>query len=180
MSDKKKEENQYEDTLNTDLSFDHLLRAAASTKPIPNKVKETIRIVDDPTTAIRKVVKMPKIEDVEGVFYDYIVIDKKKVFVGLNVFVFMEEGRHAAYCAGLDIVGSGSTKAEAMEAFDTQVNLYIEYTTTKKSIVKDLARIGWKKDGKNRYVSPEYVPAELMKGNGVEEFEFVEFKKNAA
>jgi hypothetical protein len=93
--------------------------------------------------------------------------DKLMVRTDLSIFLFKEEGLHYCYCADLDLYGYGENESEARESFQSGLTEFLRYTQNKRTLTKELKRLGWKilKETKKvpHYVAPEFV--DLVKKN---------------
>jgi hypothetical protein len=61
----------------------------------------------------------------------------------LPVIIFKEDRVNIAYCPALDLSGYGATEREARASFETVLAEYFTYTTRKKTLDQDLAKLGW-------------------------------------
>ena len=72
---------------------------------------------------------------------------RMKVYVegSLNVAIFKEGRMFVAYAPALDLVAQGNSMAEARKNFGEVLDIYMEETTSKGTLEKDLLRCGWQK-----------------------------------
>jgi hypothetical protein len=69
----------------------------------------------------------------------------------LQVLSFIEDGVIILYAPALDLVGSGYDINQAKASFWETVSEFLRYTTQKKTLIKELKRLGWQvKGGKKR------------------------------
>ena len=61
----------------------------------------------------------------------------------LPLIEFKEGGNLIIYCPALDLSGYGATEEEARESFKTTLSEYFRYTVNKKTLARDLTRLGW-------------------------------------
>ena len=83
-----------------------------------------------------------------------------KIKADLPVIVFEEDGIFYSYCAPLDLYGYGKTEAESKKSFEITLAEFLRYTSNKKTLEKELRRLGWsiKKPKKNvpQYIAPDF------------------------
>ncbi len=77
-----------------------------------------------------------------------------RVNVELNILSFEEDGIKYVYSPALDLTGYGNSDAEAMKSFQVVLSEFIHYTENKKTIYKELERLGWTVNAKKRSVEP--------------------------
>lgn len=68
----------------------------------------------------------------------------------LSLFSFEEDGLNVIFSPALDLFGYGKTEQEAKESFITVLQEFINYTSNKKTLFKELERLGWKIKGSKR------------------------------
>jgi hypothetical protein len=69
---------------------------------------------------------------------------KAKVNLTVGVFQFEEDGNTIIYSPAFDLSGYGKNEKEAKVSFELTLDEFIDYTIKKKTIVKELTRLGWK------------------------------------
>jgi len=74
---------------------------------------------------------------------------KTKLDVSLTVTFLREGDQFVAYSPALDLSTSGDTLEQAKKRFDEAVNIFLEETTSKKTILDILAELGWGKSSNN-------------------------------
>ncbi|MCK6639451.1 MAG: hypothetical protein L6Q81_05145 [Bacteroidia bacterium] len=62
----------------------------------------------------------------------------------MPVFSFKDDGKYIVYAPGLDLSGYGDTEAEAKQSFNECFRAFVDYTTNKQTLFKELKRLGWK------------------------------------
>jgi len=70
--------------------------------------------------------------------------------IQLTLFQFTEEDLIFIYSPYLDLTGYGKTENEAIESFKETLLEFINYTDHKKTLEKELIRLGWKVIKKRR------------------------------
>jgi hypothetical protein len=73
----------------------------------------------------------------------------------LTLISFEEDHVCFMYCPALDLTGYGDSEAEAGESFSQVLNIYINYTTDKGTLLKDLESHGWSVNTR-RIKSPDF------------------------
>ena len=88
----------------------------------------------------------------EGAYGD----EKTHISCKVPVILFSEDKNSIAYCPSLDLSGYGLTEKEAREYFEVVLEEYFTYTTRKKTLEKDLTKLGWviKKSLKKKATPP--------------------------
>lgn len=76
------------------------------------------------------------------------------VNVNIHILTFEEEGIHYVYSPALDLTGYGNSEPEAMRSFNTMLEEFVHYTENKKTIYKELERLGWTVNPKKKRVHP--------------------------
>jgi len=66
-----------------------------------------------------------------------------EVGVDIVLFCFKEGDVELVYSPYLEISGYGKNEEEAMDSFNINLEAFLEYTTNKKTLVKELTRLGW-------------------------------------
>ncbi|RYX82687.1 hypothetical protein EON73_04185 [bacterium] len=77
-----------------------------------------------------------------------------RVNVELNILSFEEDGIKYVYSPALDLTGYGISDTEAQKSFETVLEEFIHYTDNKKTIYKELERLGWTVNAKKKRVQP--------------------------
>jgi len=67
---------------------------------------------------------------------------KAKVEVQVPVFEFTEDDVEIIYCPSLDLSGYGKTLKEAEDSFEIVLGEFLDYTTIKGTLVKELKSLG--------------------------------------
>lgn len=81
----------------------------------------------------------------------------KNVELSVSIFLWEEESMFYVYSPALDLTGYGVSKDEARESFETVLHEFIVYTHNKKTIFKELEKLGWAVNKKRRrVVSPDF------------------------
>lgn len=81
---------------------------------------------------------------------------KDKVEVSLSLLKFKEDGVQFIYSPSLDLTGYGKDPRSAKRSFEIVMEEFVNYTTNKGTLVKELQRLGWKISGSKR--KPKYQP----------------------
>jgi hypothetical protein len=68
---------------------------------------------------------------------------KHKIFIGLSLYTWKEEGIYYIYSPSLDLTGYGNTAKEAKESFEITLKEFVDYTYNKKTIFDELEHLGW-------------------------------------
>lgn len=69
----------------------------------------------------------------------------------LSLFSFEEDGMHVIFSPALDLFGYGKTDQEAKDSFLVALEEFITYTTNKKTLFKELQRLGWDIKGSKQH-----------------------------
>ncbi len=93
------------------------------------------------------------------------VSGKNKIKCNLPLIIFEEENSFITYCPALDLSGYGSNEIEAKKSFEVTLSEYFRYTVNKKTLAKDLTKLGWiiKKSLKKEAIPPSL--SNLLKNN---------------
>jgi predicted RNase H-like HicB family nuclease len=111
--------------------------------------------------------------------------DIKKKNGGINVRLtllgFEQDNLFVLYSPALDIYAYGDDQAEAKQAFDETIQLYLDHVREENSLDEDLRRLGWKKHTyfKKKFLPPKYDPRTIMSKKGVDSFLVVQNKELA-
>jgi len=76
------------------------------------------------------------------------------VNVELHILSFEEDGIFYVYSPALDLTGYGNSDDEAMKSFQTMLEEFVHYTENKKTVYKELERLGWTINAKKKRVHP--------------------------
>lgn len=79
--------------------------------------------------------------------------DSTNLSLTVNLFQFREKGNVIIYSPAFDLSGYGKSIAEAKESFEVTIGEFLNYTIHKRTLIKELKRLGWKvknDDIKNR------------------------------
>lgn len=79
---------------------------------------------------------------------------RNAIDVKLSLIEFEEDGLHFVYSPALDLTGYGKTELEAQDSYGQAMEEFLRYTTTKKTILKELGRLGWKISKKKMVAAP--------------------------
>jgi hypothetical protein len=66
-----------------------------------------------------------------------------KVDVSVDLFQFEEDGVTIIYSPAFDLSGYGNNVDEAKKSWEESVEEFLRYGITKKTLAKDLKRLGW-------------------------------------
>jgi predicted nucleotide-binding protein (sugar kinase/HSP70/actin superfamily) len=88
------------------------------------------------------------------------------VNIELNILIFEEESIHYVYSPALDLTGYGNSEKEAMQSFNTMLEEFVHYTENKKTVYKELERLGWTINTKKKRVHPP-LEEQLLEDNEV-------------
>ena len=66
-----------------------------------------------------------------------------KVDVKVHLFQFEEDGNTIIYSPAFDLSGYGHSVEEARQSFETTIAEFFNYTIIKKTLAKELNRLGW-------------------------------------
>jgi len=75
-------------------------------------------------------------------------METKTIEVILSVVLFKENDTTIAYCPALDLYGYGYTESEAKESFDIAFSEFLSYALNKKTLEKELLKLGWVRKSK--------------------------------
>jgi len=79
---------------------------------------------------------------------------KGKMEVKLSLLKFKEEGLVFIYSPSLDLTGYGKDSRAAKRSFELTLEEFVNYTTNKGTLKKELMRLGWKVGGGKK--SPKF------------------------
>ena len=82
--------------------------------------------------------------------------EKTTIKTELTLIAFEDENVHFVYCPALDITGYGYNNNEAKESFAQTLKMYLEYTTDKNTLIKDLESHGWTVKNKRKLKAPDF------------------------
>lgn len=68
---------------------------------------------------------------------------RKLIMVNVSVILLQEDDQYVAYCPALEVSSYGDTIKEAKAAFDEALEIFLEETTAKGTLEKELLRLGW-------------------------------------
>lgn len=74
---------------------------------------------------------------------EYDSVKGTKLVVQLEMYEFIEDGLNIIYCPALDMSAYGRNEEEARVGFMESFTSYLNYCTSKNTLVKDLQRHGW-------------------------------------
>lgn len=96
----------------------------------------------------------------------------------LSLFSFIDEGVRIIYSPALDLSGYGKTIAEAKVSFELTLEEFVRYSSNKKSLQKELKRLGWEIKKKSKPYSAPELSLMLQKNDYLANiFETKDFKK---
>src|SRR5688572_22941213 len=76
-------------------------------------------------------------------FSGQFVNNEANLDVVVYLFQFKEEENTIIYSPAFDLSGYGKTEEEAKQSFETTLSEFFNYTTHKKTLTKELNRLGW-------------------------------------
>lgn len=77
--------------------------------------------------------------------------NEAEVNVTVGLFQFEENGRTIIYSPAFDLSGYGNSAEEAKTSFQITMEEFFRYTLNKKTLFKELKRLGWIiKEGKSK------------------------------
>jgi hypothetical protein len=83
-------------------------------------------------------------------FSGYFSNSDAKVEVTVSIFQFEENGITILYSPALDLSGYCQSLEEAKKSFETTIGEFFNYTIHKKTLAKELRRLGWSVKAKAR------------------------------
>lgn len=72
---------------------------------------------------------------------------KGGIETNLSLFLFKEDKIHIVYSPALDLSGYGYSESEAKMSFLEALEEFFRYSNNKKTLLKELKRLGWKITG---------------------------------
>ena len=87
---------------------------------------------------------------------------KAQVQVQVPVFEFKEDDVEIIYCPSIDLSGYGKTLKEAESSFGIVLGEFLDYTTTKGTLIKELKSLGWKTKAHNANIKGPELAALLV------------------
>jgi hypothetical protein len=66
-----------------------------------------------------------------------------KVKANIVLISFKEQDNFIVYSPHLEVTGYGKSEEEAMSSFNHCLGVFLDYTTNKKTLHKELTRLGW-------------------------------------
>ncbi len=73
----------------------------------------------------------------------------------LSIIQFKEGKNIILYSPSLEITGYGATETDAKKSFEVTLQEFLRYTIKKKTLRKELERLGWTFKGK-KLIQPEF------------------------
>lgn len=70
--------------------------------------------------------------------------DKNSIRINVSVFQFKEDNIVILYSPAFDLSGYGLNLEEAKDSFKETLSYFLEYTTKKKTLIRELKKLGWK------------------------------------
>lgn len=70
----------------------------------------------------------------------------------LKILLFEKDHIHFFYSPALDLAGYGNSQLEAKDSFFVTLNEFLKYTENKKTLYKELIRLGWTVNEKKKRV----------------------------
>jgi len=100
------------------------------------------------------------------------------VTFNLPVITFQEEDAFFVYSPALDLTGYGKTEEEAKASFDETLGQFFDYSTNKKTLFRELEKLGWKVSKKKASTPPSLI--EMLNKNDylADIFEQKQYKKS--
>ena len=86
-----------------------------------------------------------------------------KIETELALISFQEDDVYFVYCPALDLTGYGDSEEEAKNSFAQTLKIYLDYTISNQTLLRDLEKHGWNVEGKKKLKSPDF--AFLFKHN---------------
>ncbi len=77
----------------------------------------------------------------------------KSVKINMPVVFFDEDDIFYAYIPSFDLIGYGSSQAEAKESLNVVLDEFLRYTLNKNTFFIELKRLGWKVTGKHKLIT---------------------------
>lgn len=120
-------------------------------------------------------------------FSGQFVNDSAKLSLIVNLFQFQENGNTIIYSPAFDLSGYGKSITKAKESFEITIGEFLNYTIHKKTLAKELKRLGWKVNSEDikqgRLKTP--VLADLIQKNDylakiLNEKEFIKFDQTVS
>ena len=110
-----------------------------------------------------------------------------KVDITVGLLQFEEGGNTIIYCPSFDLSGYGKNPEEAKKSFEITVAEFFRYTLNKKTLTKELNRLGWnikQADVKNRKFKTPGLAELITKNDYLQEIlnekEFTKFDQTIA
>ena len=92
-----------------------------------------------------------------------------KVAAQLDIYTFTNDGYEVVYCPALDISAYGDDTEQAKQSFEYRFGEYIKYGLSKKTLLKDLQKHGWKiKSLKQKKIKSPTVKEMLTRNKALE------------
>lgn len=76
-------------------------------------------------------------------FTDELKSGKNGIIVKLSIYIFKEDNAYISYCPSLDLSGCGNGIKEAKDSMKETLLLYLDYTISKNTLLRDLRKHGW-------------------------------------
>ncbi len=76
-------------------------------------------------------------------FTDELKSGKNGIIVKLSIYIFKEDNAYISYCPSLDLSGCGNDIKEAKDSMKETLLLYLDYTISKNTLLRDLRKHGW-------------------------------------
>ena|ERR1700689_5053363 len=104
---------------------------------------------------------------------------KRGIRIKLPLIIFEEGGATICYCPSLDLSGYGYSEKEALESYQYIMEEYFNHTIEKKTLEKDLKRLGWQiKNTLHKNIVPPPVTKLLENNSNFKRvFEKFDYKK---
>lgn len=87
--------------------------------------------------------------------FEYIMKKISQIKGILSIIQFKEGKNTILFCPALEITGYGATEIEAKKSFEITLQEFLRYTIKKKTLHKELERLGWTIKGK-KIIQPEF------------------------
>ena len=82
----------------------------------------------------------------------------KEYKIKIEVALFKENDMYVAYCPALQLSSYGENEKDAKYAFDEALSIFLEETTEKGTLEKELLQLGW---SLRKMPKPDYQPPHL-------------------
>ncbi|MCG8322770.1 MAG: hypothetical protein MI921_24930 [Cytophagales bacterium] len=96
--------------------------------------------------------------------------------VDVNVITFQGENEIVAYSPALQISSYGETKQDAEHALGENIAIFMDYATSKNTLIEDLLNLGWtiKKKPDFLFIPPPYSTEDIVVDIATDTYEMFE------